>query len=86
MLCVSNSLRVSSAGATSGAQEGQTIRFFPLSNLAPQAEVALVGSQVDLALTSNGEDGADGSSDEEGTAEGERDGSDLFRPKIQPAG
>lgn len=31
---------VSSAGATSGTQEGQTIRFFPLGNLAPQAEVA----------------------------------------------
>jgi len=31
---------VSSAGATSGTQEGQTIRFFPLSTLAPQAEVA----------------------------------------------
>lgn len=31
---------VSSAGATSGAQEGQTIRFLPLARLGPQAEVA----------------------------------------------
>jgi uncharacterized repeat protein (TIGR01451 family) len=31
---------VSSAGATSGTQEGQTIRFLPLGSLAPQAEVA----------------------------------------------
>jgi len=31
---------VSSAGATSGSQEGQTIRFLPLGTLAPKAEVA----------------------------------------------
>jgi uncharacterized repeat protein (TIGR01451 family) len=31
---------VSSAGATSGVLEGQTIRFLPLGNLAPKAEVA----------------------------------------------
>jgi uncharacterized repeat protein (TIGR01451 family) len=31
---------VSSAGATQGTLEGQTVRFFPLGNLAPQAEVA----------------------------------------------
>jgi len=31
---------VSSAGATSGSQEGQTVRFLPLGTLAPQAEVA----------------------------------------------
>lgn len=31
---------VSSAGATTGAVEGQTIRFLPLGTLAPQAEVA----------------------------------------------
>ena len=31
---------VSSAGATAGALEGSTVRFFPLGTLAPQAEVA----------------------------------------------
>jgi len=31
---------VSSAGATSGSQEGQTVRFLPLGTLAPKAEVA----------------------------------------------
>ena len=31
---------VSSAGATAGSIEGQTIRFFPLGTLAPQADVA----------------------------------------------
>ncbi len=31
---------VSSAGATAGAVEGSTVRFFPLGTLAPQAEVA----------------------------------------------
>ena len=31
---------VSSAGATSGAVEGQRVRFLPLGTLAPQAEVA----------------------------------------------
>lgn len=31
---------VSSAGATSGVQEGQTIRFLPLGTLAPKAEAA----------------------------------------------
>ena len=31
---------ISSAGATAGAQEGQTVRFFPLGNLAPKATAA----------------------------------------------
>jgi len=31
---------VSSAGATAGSQEGQTVRFFPLGSLAPKAQAA----------------------------------------------
>jgi uncharacterized repeat protein (TIGR01451 family) len=31
---------VSSAGATAGSEEGQTIRFFPLGNLAPKSQAA----------------------------------------------
>ncbi|MEA3227398.1 MAG: hypothetical protein U9Q07_15715, partial [Planctomycetota bacterium] len=31
---------VSSAGATSGSIDGQTVRFLPLGTLAPKAEVA----------------------------------------------
>jgi len=31
---------ISSAGATAGSQEGQTIRFFPLGSLAPKAQAA----------------------------------------------
>ena len=31
---------LSSAGATAGAKEGQTVRFFPLGNLAPKATAA----------------------------------------------
>lgn len=31
---------VSSAGATASSQEGQTVRFFPLANLAPKAQAA----------------------------------------------
>ena len=31
---------ISSAGATAGSQEGQTVRFFPLGSLAPQAQAA----------------------------------------------
>lgn len=31
---------ISSAGATASSLEGQTVRFFPLGALAPQAEVA----------------------------------------------
>jgi len=31
---------ISSAGATAGSTQGQTVRFFPLGNLAPQAQAA----------------------------------------------